>query len=134
MKTCSKCSIILTDLNWWDSWKNQKTNICISCGREANKQYDTKDKQKNRALKSSFNISLEDYKQMLHEQNYKCAICNTETSSGKGSFHVDHCHTTGKIRGLLCHYCNVGLGNFKDNSEILKKAIKYLKKEGLHYE
>lgn len=56
----------------------------------------------------------------------KCDICGGPPM-GKQSFHIDHCHTTNTFRGLLCHQCNIGLGNFKDNPELLVKAIAYLK-------
>lgn len=65
---------------------------------------------------------------MLKKQNGGCAICKSKVSGGKGAFHVDHCHKTGKIRGLLCHFCNVGLGVFKDDVKTLSVAIAYLKK------
>jgi len=135
MKKCSKCQNILTNDNWWESWRKNKTNICISCGRVANKKYDTKDIAKNRSLRRSFNMTLDEYNNILNKQNNRCAICNTDVPSGKGIFHVDHCHYTGKIRGLLCHYCNVGLGNFRDNIINLNLAIKYLIKnnDGTHY-
>lgn len=130
MKKCSKCDAILNELNWWKSWKKQGTNICISCGRTANKKYDTKDNAKNRKLKLSFGITLDDYNNLLKKQDYKCAICKTTEPLGKGNFHIDHCHKSEKIRGLLCHHCNVGLGHFKDNIDLLNIAIKYL---GEHY-
>ena len=129
MKTCSKCNVELTNLNWWLSWQKQRTNICISCGRTANKIYDTKENAKNRKLKLLFNITLDEYNDLLKNQNNKCAICKSTNPSGKGNFHVDHCHKTGKIRGLLCHHCNLGLGNFKDDTELLNIAIEYLNKQ-----
>jgi hypothetical protein len=64
---------------------------------------------------------------MLLEQHSVCRICGTDNPGGRGKvFSVDHDHQTGKVRGLLCHHCNVGLGNFKDSIDILKKAISYL--------
>ncbi len=126
MKNCSQCQDELTDDNWWVSWKRQKTNICKVCGRLNNKKYDTKDVAKNRKLKTTYNISLVDYNTMLDKQNFKCAICNTDVPLGKGNFKVDHCHISGKVRGLLCHHCNVGIGHFKDDPSLLIKAIKYL--------
>lgn len=130
---CKDCNVHLTYKNWWSSWRKTNNNICIDCGRKRHKNWDTKEKQKNRALKNAFNLSLEEYNKILQEQDYKCAICGSITPKGKGSFHVDHCHASGMIRGLLCHYCNVGLGNFRDNIELLDKAKKYLKSKGLHY-
>ena len=55
-----------------------------------------------------------------------CAICGNPPTGRK--HHLDHCHGSGKLRGILCHNCNVGLGHFKDNVELLAKAIEYLKK------
>ena len=85
---------------------------------------------KNKSLKLLYNITLEEYNIRLFNQKGCCAICNTHHTiihekTGK-SLHVDHCHTTGKVRGLLCHQCNSGLGNFKDNIDLIKSAINYL--------
>jgi len=64
---------------------------------------------------------------LMKSQNELCAICLIHIDSqNKCSFHVDHCHKTGKIRGLLCDKCNRGLGNFRDSQEFLKKAMQYL--------
>jgi hypothetical protein len=74
---------------------------------------------------------------MLKEQGGCCAICKV-TENYKGhtgyrkdwSFSVDHCHTTGKVRGLLCNQCNRGIGMLQDDTNILKAAINYLDSEG----
>lgn len=85
-----------------------------------------------------YKISLEDYEQLFISQNNLCAICNIEeTRKGRSGetarLCVDHCHKCreeGKenIRGLLCHGCNTAIGKFKDNIELLKRAIMYLEK------
>lgn len=80
--------------------------------------------EKNRRLKYRFGITLEDFNAMLEEQNNKCLIC--DTSFDNQSACVDHCHTTGGVRGLLCTACNQGLGQFKDNVDNLTKAIDYI--------
>ena len=68
------------------------------------------------------------YEERLEQQGNVCAICKVDTPGGKGQFHADHDHNTKQPRGVLCHNCNVALGNFKDNPEILQSAIEYLKK------
>ena len=77
-----------------------------------------------------FGISPETYSQMLQSQNGVCAICgNPETATRFGvvkALSVDHCHETGKIRGLLCSDCNTGIGKLKDDVTILQSAIRYL--------
>jgi len=84
------------------------------------------DKYKDGQLKIKFGITLEIYNQMLLTQHKSCAICKKHESEFDQKFAVDHCHETGKIRGLLCGACNKGLGYFKDNTEFLKGAIIYL--------
>jgi hypothetical protein len=80
-------------------------------------------------LKSQYGLNLDDYNKLVKEQNHKCAICQIdEVDSFKGLLFVDHCHTTGKIRGLLCHHCNTALGKFKDSESILMKAVEYVRK------
>lgn len=83
-------------------------------------------KLKGYNLKASFNISPENYTKMLLAQDNCCKICGTHKNKLKRSFAVDHCHTTNKIRGLLCSNCNIGLGQFKDDIILLKNAITYL--------
>ena len=90
----------------------------------------TKRKAADSHLVRNFNITIEDYEQMLKDQNNVCAICGqaeTKVYSGKViSLAVDHCHDTGAVRGLLCSKCNTALGGFNDSQEILEKAINYL--------
>lgn len=73
-----------------------------------------------------YGITLEQYHQMLADQNYRCAICGQEDEVEGRKLAIDHCHTTGKVRGLLCGKCNRGLGLFYDNSKLLQNAISYL--------
>jgi DNA-directed RNA polymerase subunit RPC12/RpoP len=84
-------------------------------------------------LKRRYNITQQEYDTKLASQDYKCAICGKDASDNKRGkridpLHVDHCHETNKLRDLLCHSCNSGLGQFKDNIETLQKAIDYLHK------
>ena len=87
-------------------------------------------------LKRRYNITPQEYETKLANQDYKCAICGKDASDNiRGNkldpLHIDHCHTSGKLRDLLCYQCNTGLGSFKDNTEFLLKAIDYLRKHML---
>jgi len=83
--------------------------------------------QKNRYLKSRYGITIDRYDEMYEQQDGKCAICKAED---EGRFAVDHCHNTGKVRGLLCRSCNLGIGQLKDDIEVLTNAITYLQWRG----
>jgi hypothetical protein len=76
-----------------------------------------------------YGLTPEEYERMLAAQGGRCAICRTG-SPGKRfkKFAVDHCHETGVIRGLLCHRCNVALGQFDDDTSVLLEAVRYLQK------
>ena len=91
------------------------------------------DKYKHKALKKQYNIGLDEYMIMLESQKGVCSICNKEESAinphtkQPRDLAVDHCHSTGKVRGLLCSKCNTALGSFKDDISLLEAAIVYLK-------
>jgi len=80
-------------------------------------------------LKSKYGITPDQFNELLDAQGGKCACCGTTEPHGRANrFCVDHCHTTGKMRGLLCSTCNTGLGKLGDNIEGLKRALAYLEK------
>jgi hypothetical protein len=76
--------------------------------------------------KRRYGVTEEWYQAILLAQNYSCAICKTKTPGGKGTWHTDHNHLTGEVRGLLCNNCNSAIGCFKDSTFLIDKAIKYL--------
>ena len=77
------------------------------------------------SLKKSFDITPEQYDLLFEKQGGLCAVCRKSCATGR-RLAVDHCHKTGKIRGLLCAGCNRGLGFFMDSLENLEAAKKYL--------
>lgn len=83
-------------------------------------------------LNKAYGITLNEYDLMLESQDFRCAICRDGELITRGGkirrLTVDHDHTTGKNRGLLCHSCNVALGYFRESAELLKAAINYLQK------
>ena len=80
-------------------------------------------------MMKTFGITPEQYDQMLDSQGGRCAICGTDSHGhNKGQWPIDHDHETGVVRGLLCHNCNVMLGQAKDNTDTLRKAIEYLER------
>lgn len=86
-----------------------------------------KEVSKRNNLKARYNISVEVYDNMLINQGNTCKICGIDSCKTGKAFAVDHCHTTNKIRGLLCSNCNTALGFMGDDTARMKRAIKYLK-------
>ncbi len=79
-------------------------------------------------LKRKFDLTLDEYEGILEGQNRACAICG-EPPSERIALHVDHDHGTGEIRGLLCVRCNNALGLFRENTDVLRRAIRYVRSE-----
>lgn len=133
MKKCKECNVIkpLNSFNKHTSTKDKLRTRCKPCDKKRyeDKRVRCKDKKKDWNLQYNFNITLEDYNKMFQEQDGKCAICNKHQTEFDKSLAVDHCHETGKVRGLLCRECNTGLGKFKDSTNLLEKAKNYLIKE-----
>jgi len=123
MKTCNRCleekpySEFYVKNNMKDGYRNQ-CKVCVRSGRVAKR----------------FDLSFYELVHMRENHSGKCDICGLqETAVVYGTVKtlaLDHCHSTGKVRGLLCQNCNTGLGKFKDDIDLLQSAIKYLK-EGL---
>ncbi len=113
------------------TWRFNNKERC----RENNRKWQEKNKEKCRLVRRKslckrYGIKIEDYNEMFLEQNGVCAICERKETSRLrgilGNLNIDHDHTTGKIRGLLCLRCNQVLGRVNDDVGILTKMVDYL--------
>lgn len=110
--------------------KHYVASYCIDCSNQRSRDYHNANRQKrikqNREwqLNKKYNITELQYEQMHQRQDGRCRICNSKETYKRLA--VDHSHKTGKVRGLLCEDCNLGLGKFKDDIALLKIAIQYL--------
>ena len=118
-KYCTICKKVkpLFEFNFNSSGRKFADPYCTKC---------RKLKSEKTTILRTFGITLKEYDKILEKQDGGFKICGTKIPRGSGRFHIDHNHSTGKIRGLLCSSCNVGLGHFKDDIETLAKAITYL--------
>lgn len=143
MKLCTKCFTEkpFTDFGPHPLGKYGLRPSCKSCIRAYNSlvhakrggkprqaaKFDKSNGIKGYTLHRLYGLTLPEYEKILESQGGKCKICGLNKEGEFKSLSVDHCHKTGRIRGILCTRCNTGLGNFKDDIELLKKAIEYLK-------
>lgn len=104
---------------------------CKICTNENNKKWQKDNPEKtrrnaiNQYLKKTYGITKTDYLAMVARQNGVCAICKKPPKNGP--LEIDHCHSTGRVRGLLCHRCNWALGILEDSEELLASALEYLR-------
>ncbi len=124
MRKCIACNII-KDL---DSFYNDKNK---PLGKEYRCKLCARVKRDKNLLMSNYGLTINGYDEMLKIQNNCCAICKRPDTGIERTkkLSVDHCHTTGKVRGLLCNWCNQGLGHFRDSPELLTNAVEYLLKK-----
>jgi hypothetical protein len=96
------------------------------------KKYREKNKAKyhNYHLVKKYGLTSADRDALLQSQNNGCAVCGSISPRNKYGWQVDHCHRTGKVRGVLCHGCNLALGGARESKTILEQLIKYLEKHG----
>ena len=138
--SCRYCGIALTKNNTYKGRIEHRDYKCIECERRTSKESYHKNKKKhaeyNRTsrLTRKYGITVEEYDKMFYLQQGCCAICgNPETNLLHGQprrLAVDHNHSTGEVRALLCTKCNALLGYADEDSEILSKAIEYLERMG----
>lgn len=114
---------------WCDTVFDPQAPSHLYCGDECSSS-----SQSDKYLRRTYGISLEEYHQMLVKQDHKCLLCSGEGFLMQDTHNmklvVDHCHASGKVRGLLCHNCNRALGLFQDNQQTLERALAYLKQSG----
>lgn len=101
--------------------------------RAQQKEYSLKNKEirkivsRRHTLKKKYGLTLEQYNEMLEDQNWGCAVCGDGPErTVQGTLPVDHCHKTGKIRGLLCDRCNRALGLLRDSAVNVRALLRYL--------
>ena len=106
-------------------------SMCQTCdkARKSKRDRRTSKERAEQHLLKKYKMTPASHKALLESQGNRCAICGTTEPGGRyNKFHVDHCHETGKVRGLLCHRCNYALGYFQDNPQNLQNAIQYLER------
>lgn len=156
-KICKKCSSekSINDFSKCKTCKQGRSHTCKSCSAKMTVNYinrtpEQKEIRNERARvfrknnhdlakltvkfssykRLGLSITKEEYKEMYDNQKGLCKICTNPPTGFKKTLCLDHCHTTLKVRGLLCDNCNAGLGKFKDNIISLETAAKYLKDNG----
>ena len=109
---------------------------CKVCFIKAKQKDYTPEKGRDKNLRYNYGITLDEYNNILNNQNGKCATCGTTKPGGRKSgrggkievFFVDHNHKTGEVRGLLCNICNRTIGYVNEDVELIQNMIKYVKK------
>lgn len=145
MIKCTQCNIEKPPSCFrdYDRKRNGKRSNCRECERKSDKRTPEQLREKTRkwrennkdilpysyrrwSLKTYYGLTEEEYNEKLSSQNGVCALCSSPPTTK--NLAVDHCHSTDKIRGLLCANCNTALGLVKENTDILSKMIDYLRK------
>jgi hypothetical protein len=150
-RQCVTCEV------WWDldggySWANmrsgEKHRTCRQCAAKATKRYNEKNPERVRQswrryrratyMMGKYGLTDEDYWRMYEEQGEVCAICGKPDPAvhptQERPLHIDHDHTTGAVRALLCRGCNMGIGAMGDDPARVRAAAEYLERHGAGYE
>ena len=138
-RKCNKCGETKPLDDYYKTGRKTDTNkdnrhyTCKECtkARVSKAHHENPNLQRNRDLRRLYNIGIEEYEKLLAEQGGHCAVCEATQPGGRHAtqhFPVDHCHTTGEVRGLLCHNCNTALGLLKDDPSRIANLITYLAK------
>lgn len=126
MLDCNKCHRPFpVDSFYADKrYKNGVYPYCQECRKGYWRDDDRRAKRKLYDMLRRYGVTEAHYKELVASQDGKCAICCTEPESRQ--LHIDHDHKSGKVRGLLCHKCNNGIGLFSDSVQLLTSAVDYL--------
>lgn len=127
LKNCTRCKLVKPKTAFYNHSQTSdgKRGTCIPCVKETEKEYMSKniDRKRSWRLTHYYGITKDEQQELFDRAGHKCELCESTTRLG-----IDHNHTTGKVRGLLCQTCNSLLGYAKDDIELLQRAIDYLKR------
>ena len=139
MKTCKKCGsehdrhrCPSCKIKYDREWRARNLDKKIKSQREYRERNPKCDRPAT--LKRKYGITVSQWDELFLRQGLKCAICGSTCSTKCDKWHTDHCHTTGKVRGILCHNCNRGLGYLKDDPDLLSRGIDYLNNPPFNYD
>jgi len=135
MKKCTKCGVEkpLSEFHKNRSTKDKYCSLCKPCNNQHAAAWNKKEVQKRKIIvqknnyKKRYGLLIEQKQELIDKQKGLCAICSNELKDTHDVC-VDHDHKTGLVRGILCRKCNLGIGHLRDSLEIMKSALRYLKK------
>lgn len=121
----------------WSKNNRDKVNARAKVYRDKNKDktknlsdiwyQNNKERVRYNKIKRIYGLTKEQFEEMLKQQNNCCATCGIkDTDTKSGYLVIDHCHTTGKVRGLLCNPCNTAIGLLKENKQTIGNLVRYL--------
>ena len=136
MKSCTKCGQTKDETEFYPGKAKRKDGSirefrrshCRACElkRKSKRDKRTKQQKADAELMRKYGLTT-DARDLLATIQGGCGICGTKKPGGRyNSWNVDHCHDTGKVRGVLCWDCNVGIGKLKDDANLLRRAIQWL--------
>lgn len=145
-KVCKKCGVEWPASEYRVRVQHGRKYVCGDCrecrrayGRIQSKRYTANNQEKIKAnylankdrfrfnhLRRKYNLTPQALEDLLLSQSGLCAICQSSLSDLDRPYHIDHCHTTKQVRGVLCFSCNTGLGKFRDDPRLLESAFLYL--------
>jgi hypothetical protein len=111
---------------WYE--KNKQKHYAEAMARKAADPEKWKEQKRWHGIKQKYGITKDQYEQLFATQNGCCALCGRKEAEDN-RLHIDHCHTTMVVRGLLCGHCNKALGLFRDNPDVIDRASAYLRGE-----
>lgn len=128
--TCSKCGNAVPK----SRLSRFRSSLCKRCSYQSARAWKAQNPKawdrsaRKSHLKTKYGITPAQFDEMLRNQNGRCAICMDEVAGDSRGFrpHIDHCHSTGRVRGILCSRCNKGIGSLRDDAEIVQRALSYL--------
>lgn len=133
MKRCTKCGEVKGRDQFYRASRSPSglAPWCKGCralrSAELNTRPEVKEQMRANKLLAKYGMTITDFERLLAAQGHQCRICDRPHGENGKQLVVDHCHATGRVRGLLCGLCNTALGHFEDDPERMAKAIAYIK-------
>lgn len=128
-RVCTGCKQTLPHTAYQKNKKDKYglQNYCKECRNAENRAIYSPYYNRNKHLQKKYGITLEDYESILNKQGGVCALCGEGPEGSRYEvLVVDHCHSTGRVRGLLCQQCNLALGKLGDTTEAIERVLRYL--------